>query len=144
MRHKGIFCSEAPLESQVISMKFHLSHVSRRVPEKQLMAFKHSGLQHVHVPDLDQTNTYSTYYTVVSPLSFCVSMLIQEVCVHHDVCRLGVGGVETNVQRLDLDLHGGRSIDEDPAAVVSVGSCWIPKDATRRKQLNVTICWAEI
>lgn len=65
------------------------------------------------------------------------------MCVHHDVCRLGAGGVETNVQRLDLDLDWGRAIDEDPAAVVSVGSCWILKDATRRKQLKVTICRAK-
>lgn len=62
------------------------------------------------------------------------------VCVHHDVRRLGAGGVEADVQRLDLDLHRGRGVDEDPAAAVGVGGRWILKDSARRKQLNVTIC----
>lgn len=74
----------------------------------------------------------------------CSSALPWEVCVHHDVCRLGVGGVESNVQRLDLDLHWGRAIEEDPAGVVSVGSCWILKGAIWWKQLNVTICRVKI
>lgn len=82
-------------------MKFYLSHVSRGVPQKQLMALKHSGLQDVHVPDLDKTKTR------VTPLFFhwaCSSVLMSKVCVHHDVCSLGAAGVESYVQCLDLDL----------------------------------------
>lgn len=60
--------------------------------------------------------------------------------MHHNVCRLEVGGVESNVQRLDSNLHCGRGIDEDSAGVVSVGRCWILKDTAWGKQLNVTIC----
>lgn len=84
--------------------------------------------------------TWSTYYNVVVFHSVCWSW--EWVCVHHNVRRLGAGGVEADVQRLDLDLHWGRGVDEDPAAVVRVGGCWILKDSAWRKQLNVTICWA--
>lgn len=60
--------------------------------------------------------------------------------MHHNVCRLEVGGVESNVQRLDSNLHCGRGIDEDSAGVVSAGCGWILKDTAWGKQLNVTIC----
>lgn len=60
----------------------------------------------------------------------CSSALPLKVCVHHNVCRLRVGGVESDVQRLDSDLHRGRAVEEDPAGVVGVRSCRILKDAT--------------
>lgn len=65
---------------------------------------------------------------------------LTHVAPHHDVRRPGDAGVEPNVQRLDLDLDGGRGVDEDPAGVVSVGSGWILKDAALCKQLTVAIC----
>lgn len=60
--------------------------------------------------------------------------------VHHNVCRLEVGGVESNVQRLDSDLDRRRSINEDSAGVVRVRCCRILKDPTWGKELNITIC----
>lgn len=66
------------------------------------------------------------------------------VRAHHDVRRLGVGGVQPNVQRLDSDLHRGRGVEEDPAGVVSVARCRILKGATWRKQLNVAVCRAKM
>lgn len=74
----------------------------------------------------------------------CGCVLMRNVRVHHDVCRLGVGGVQPNVQRLDSDLHRGRGIEEDPAGVVGVARCRILKDATWRKQLNVAVCRAKM
>lgn len=63
--------------------------------------------------------------------------------VHHDVCGLGVGGVQPDVQRLDSDLHRGRGIEDDPAGVVGVAGGGILKEATWRKQLYVAVCRAK-
>lgn len=49
--NKRIFSSKAPFGMQIVTMKFNLSHVSRGVPQEQLLAFKHIGLQDIHVPD---------------------------------------------------------------------------------------------
>lgn len=61
-------------------------------------------------------------------------------CVHHDVRRLRVWGVDAYVVRLDSYLHRWRSVDENPARVVGVGRCRILKGSGWGEQLNVTIC----
>lgn len=64
--------------------------------------------------------------------------------VHHDVCRLGVWRVDSDVVRLDSNLHCWRSVDENPAGVVGVGCCRIFKGPGWWEQLNVTICGVKI
>lgn len=54
--HKRIFSSEGPFAVQIVSVKFHLSHVSRGVPQEQLLAIKHVGLQDIHISNLNREN----------------------------------------------------------------------------------------
>lgn len=49
--YKGIFSFKGPFKTQIVAMKFNLSHVSIGVPHKQLLALKHIGREDIHVPD---------------------------------------------------------------------------------------------
>jgi len=64
---------------------------------------------------------------------------------YHDVCGLGVAGVElrADVEGLDLDLHRGRSVDEHAAGVVGAGRGRVLKHPAGGEQLDVTVCGRE-
>lgn len=134
-----ILGSEAGFEFQKVSVKLNLGHISRGVPLEQVLACKHVGLQDVHVADLMERRR-AVRATGRPPMCRRKPSEWETSCMHHDVRRLGLRRVDSNVVGLDYYLHCGRSVNENPAGVVGVGRRRVLKGSGWRKQLNVTIC----
>lgn len=81
-----VFSSEALCGMEVVPMKLNLSHVSGGVPLKQLLAFKHICLQHIHVPDLNTRQNKTEVNTLMHFPSSCVCGIFEQlVCTMMNV-----------------------------------------------------------